>query len=209
MKLTTGQKVSAFIVLLLIIDQVSKIWIKTNMHIGESISVFGDWFQILFIENKGMAFGMQFGGDFGKIMLTLFRVVLSGFIIFFMRKMVKQKVETGVLVGLALILTGAIGNLIDSLFYGLIFSESTYLKVAEFLPESGGYAPLFMGKVVDMLYFPLIDTVLPEWVPFKGGEHFVFFRPIFNIADSCISVGAVYLILFKWKFFSNLDKKKE
>ena len=181
---------------------------KTNMLAGESIPVFGNWFQILFIENKGMAFGMQFGGDIGKVLLTTFRIALSGFVIYYIKKLLKSGAPMGVLVGLTLILTGAIGNLIDSLFYGVLFGESTMMSVAEFLPEGGGYAPVFMGKVVDMLYFPLIDIVLPEWVPFKGGEQFIFFRPIFNIADSCITIGALYLLIFKWNYFSSISHNK-
>ena len=187
MKLTRGFRLGIFVTCLLVIDQVSKILVKTNMQIGESIHVFGDWFQILFIENNGMAFGMQFGGSVGKLMLTLLRVVLVVIITIYIRKLLKKpETPTGVLFGLAAILCGALGNIIDCLFYGMIFD----------------YAPLFYGRVVDMLYFPLIDTVLPAGFPIWGGQHIIFFRPIFNIADSCITCGAIYLILFKWKFFS-------
>lgn len=187
MKLTRGFRLGVFVSCLLVIDQVSKILVKTNMQIGESIHVLGDWFQILFIENNGMAFGMQFGGSIGKLMLTLLRVVLVAVIFIYIRKLLKKpETPTGVLFGLAAILCGALGNIIDCLFYGVIFD----------------YAPLFYGRVVDMLYFPLIDTVLPAGFPIWGGQHIIFFRPIFNIADSCITCGAIYLILFKWKFFS-------
>lgn len=191
MKLSRGFGLGVFVSCLLVIDQVSKILVKTNMQIGESIHVFGNWFQILFIENNGMAFGMQFGGSIGKLMLTLFRVVLVAIIFIYIRKLLKKPdTPTGVLFGLAAILCGALGNIIDCLFYGVIFD----------------YAPLLYGRVVDMLYFPLIDTVLPAGFPIWGGRHIIFFRPIFNIADSCITCGAIYLILFKWKFFSKASQ---
>ena len=191
MKLTRGFRLGVFVSCLLVIDQVSKILVKTNMQIGESIHVLGDWFQILFIENNGMAFGMQFGGSIGKLMLTLLRVVLVVIITIYIRKLLKKpETPTGVLFGLAAILCGALGNIIDCLLYGVIFD----------------YAPLFYGRVVDMLYFPLIDTVLPAGFPIWGGQHIIFFRPIFNIADSCITCGAIYLILFKWRFFSKASQ---
>ncbi|HBZ24926.1 MAG TPA: lipoprotein signal peptidase [Rikenellaceae bacterium] len=206
MSLSQGKKITLLVVLLLVIDQIVKIWIKTNMTIGESIPVLGDWFQIYFIENNGMAFGMQFGGTFGKLVLTLFRMVLIGFIIYYVNKLVKERAPAGVLYGVALILVGAVGNVIDSIFYGVVFSESTYNTMATIFPQGGGYAPLFFGKVVDMLYFPLIDTTLPDWVPFRGGEKFIFFRPIFNIADSCITIGVAYLLIFKRGFFATEKK---
>ncbi len=195
-------------VVLLVLDQFSKILVKTNMSIGESIPVFGDWFQILFIENKGMAFGMSFGGVVGKYILTSLRIVLFALMLFYIRHLlVKKDAPIGVLLGLTSIMIGAFGNIIDCVFYGQIFEESTYMNVANFVPFGEGYAPLFQGKVVDMLYFPLIDTVLPEWFPIWGGQEFVFFRPIFNIADSCVTVGALYLMIFKWKYFSaNQDR---
>ena len=191
MRLSRGFRLGIFVTCLLVIDQVSKILVKTNMQIGESIHVIGDWFQILFIENNGMAFGMQFGGSVGKLMLTLLRVVLVVIITIYIRKLLKKpETPAGVLFGLAAILCGALGNIIDCLFYGMIFD----------------YAPLFYGRVVDMLYFPLIDTVLPAGFPIWGGQHIIFFRPIFNIADSCITCGAIYLILFKWRFFSKASQ---
>ncbi|MBR5056877.1 MAG: lipoprotein signal peptidase [Bacteroidales bacterium] len=210
MKLSRGTKITVLVVLLLIIDQVIKILVKTNMTIGQSIHVFGDWFQIYFIENNGMAFGMQFGGHIGKYLLSIFRIILVGVIIVYMRRLLK-KPETpwGVLVGLAAIMCGALGNIVDSLFYGLIFSESTYTQVAQLFPEGGGYAPFLQGRVVDMLYFPLIDTDLPSWVPFWGGKHMVFFRPIFNFADSCITCGAIYLLVFHWRFFSGSKEEEK
>lgn len=205
MQLSRGKKITLLVVLILVIDQVVKIWIKTNMTIGESIPVFGDWFKIYFIENNGMAFGMQFGGTVGKLLLSLFRIVLIGFIIYYIKKLLRKEAPMGVIYGVGLILVGAVGNVVDSMFYGLIFSESTFTQVATFLPEGGGYASFLHGKVVDMLYFPLIDTTLPNWVPIWGGEQFLFFRPIFNIADSCITVGVFYLLLFHRKFFSRED----
>ncbi len=200
MHLSKGKKISILVILILVIDQIVKILIKTHMTIGESIHIF-NWFQILFVENNGMAFGMQFGGTLGKLALSLFRIGLAGFIIYYIRKLIEQKAPTGILVGVALILVGAIGNIFDSLFFGLIFSESTPTQVATLFPDGGGYAPFLFGKVVDMLYFPLVDTTLPDWVPVMGGEHFLFFRPIFNIADSCITIGVIYMLLFQRKFF--------
>ena len=202
MKISKGCGISLLVILLLVIDQVIKFAVKLNMTLGESIPVFGDWFQICFIENNGMAFGMQFGGSVGKLALSLFRVVLIGFIMVYLKKLIKKAgTPTGVLVGLSLVLVGAIGNVVDCLFYGEIFSASTYSQVAQLFPPDGGYTGFLYGKVVDMFYFPIIDTVLPEWVPFYGGEHFIFFRPIFNFADACISVSVIYMLLFQRKFF--------
>lgn len=211
MKFSRGKKIAFFVLLLLIIDQVSKILVKTNMTIGESIPVLGNWFQIFFIENKGMAFGMQFGGDAGKLILSFLRIGLVVVMFIYIRRLLKKDkgTPTGVLIGLSLVMVGALGNILDSIFYGVLFSESTYSQVATFLPEGGGYAPLFMGKVVDMLYFPIIDTTLPDWFPIWGGRDFVFFSPVFNIADSCITVGALYLIIFKWKYFAAATAEKE
>ena len=201
MQLSKGKQVTLIVILLLLLDQAVKIWIKTHMTIGESIPVMGSWFQIYFIENNGMAFGMQLGGALGKFLLSSLRIVLVGFIIYYIHKLIKLGASRSLLTGMALILVGAIGNIVDSLFYGILFSESTFTEVATFLPDGGGYAPFLFGKVVDMLYFPLVDTTLPDWVPFWGGENFIFFRPIFNIADSCITVGVIYLLLFHRKYF--------
>jgi signal peptidase II len=202
MHLSKGKKITILVVLILLIDQVVKILIKTNMRIGESIRIF-NWFQILFVENNGMAFGMQWGGTLGKLVLSLFRIGLAGFIVYYIRKLIAHNAPMGVLVGVALIFVGAVGNIFDSLFYGLIFSESTPTQVAVLFPPGGGYAPFLFGKVVDMLYFPLIDTIMPGWVPFIGGERFIFFRPIFNIADSCITIGVIYLLIFERKYFTS------
>ncbi len=181
---------------LVIIDQVIKILVKTNMTLGQSIPVFGNWFQLLFVENKGMAFGMSFGGVAGKYILTVFRIVLFGFLCWWISGLTKKKgIPAGVLVGLTLITAGALGNILDCLLYGLIFSESTFTSIAVF---GGSYAPFLQGKVVDMLYFPL--WTWPDWMPLVGGD--IFFEPVFNFADSCVTVGAFYLILFHWKFFA-------
>lgn len=204
-------------ILLVIIDQIIKVLVKTNMTIGEHFSLIGDWFQILFIENEGMAFGMKFGGMAGKFALTLFRLVLFGFLCWWIARLDRrgrqvkvndevtwERVPTGVLVGLTLITAGALGNIIDCLAYGQLFSASTPYEVAQF---GGSYAPVMFGKVVDMFYFPLIDTTWPSWIPFVGGEPFRFFEPVFNFADSCVTVGALYLIIFQYKFFTSEDKK--
>jgi len=203
-KLSKGNKLTIFALILLVIDQIVKVLVKTNMTIGESIPVIGDWFQILFVENDGMAFGMSFGGDIGKYFLTTFRIILSCVLILWIRRLLKREdeVPTGVLIALTAILCGALGNIVDCLFYGIIFSESTISDVAQFLPMEGGYAPMLLGRVVDMFYFPIIETTLPDWVPIWGGREFTFFNAIFNVADSCITVGAAYLIIFQWKFFN-------
>ena len=182
------------------VDQIVKVWVKTNMFLGQEFHVF-DWFIIHFTENNGMAFGMEFGGFLGKTLLTLFRIIVVTLGIFYIKSIVKFSTPKGALIALGLIIGGAIGNIIDSAFYGLIFNES-YNSVATFLPDSGGYAPLLHGKVVDMLYFPLINSHFPDWLPFWGGEHFIFFRPVFNIADAGISVGIFMILLFYRKEFN-------
>ena len=173
------------------------------MFLGEEFPVLGDWFIIHFTENNGMAFGIEFGFEHGKLFLTLFRIVVVAIIGFYLFRLPRKTTSKGLLITGALIFAGAIGNIIDSVFYGMIFDES-YNQVATFLPEDGGYAPIFYGKVVDMLYFPLIEGFFPEWLPIWGGEHFLFFRPVFNIADSAISVGIASLLLFQRKFFKDL-----
>ena len=199
------------VILILIIDQCSKIWIKTHMNYGEEFLILGQsWARIHFVENKGMAFGITLGNDIGKLVLSLFRIVAVGFLIFIIRSLINTKEAKGLIVFFSLILAGAIGNIIDSAFYGLIFSESPYHGgVAEFMPEGGGYAGFLYGKVVDMLYFPMIDTVLPDWVPIWGGERFEFFRPVFNIADSSICAGIFGILLFHRSFFSQSSKNKK
>lgn len=204
-KLSTGAKLIILGVLLVVIDQIIKILVKTNMSLGESFCVIGQWFRISFIENEGMAFGFRFGGTIGKLFLTLFRIVLFGGLCWWIRKLIQQAAPTGVLVGLTLITAGAFGNIVDSVLYGQLFSESAPGVVATFGGEP--YAPFFFGRVVDMFYFPLIDTVWPSWMPWVGGRPFQFFEPVFNFADSCVTVGAFYLILFQYKFFSKGEEK--
>lgn len=204
MKLSVGTKAVLLIILVLLIDQLIKIQIKTSMTIGQSIYVFGDWFQIRFIENPGMAFGMDIPGKWGKPVLTLFRIIAVGVIGWYLHQMIVKKASQGLIFCIALILAGASGNIIDSLFYGVIFDESTFFKVASFMPAEGGYAPMLYGKVVDMLYFPVIKG-LPDWVPFIGGDDFVFFRPIFNIADTSITSGILAILVFQKRFFKSED----
>lgn len=182
---------------LIIIDQVVKISVKTTMTLGESHNVLGDWFRWCFIENEGAAFGMALGGEYGKLALSLFRLVAIGALVWFVGKLRREEAPTGVIVGFAMILAGAVGNMIDSAFYGMIFSESTFTSVAQLLPEGGGYAPFLYGKVVDMLYFPLFH--FPDWMPLVGGE--LFFSPVFNFADSYITIAVFYLIIFQWRYF--------
>lgn len=194
MKISKAKRLLILGVILVVIDQVIKILVKTNMQIGEHFSVIGNWFQIFFIENEGMAFGMKFGGAVGKFLLSFFRIALFGVLCWWIASLARKSVDSsgkpavpaGVLVGLTMITAGAFGNIIDSLFYGVIFD----------------YAPLMFGRVVDMFYFPLIDTTWPAWVPFVGGERLLFFAPVFNFADSCVTVGAFYLILFQNRFFT-------
>lgn len=196
------------VVLVLIVDQALKFWIKTHMNFNQEFIIFPNWFRIHFTENPGMAYGLELGGEWGKVLLTLFRLaaVVIGFK--YMKTLVKQQHHTGLLICGALILAGAAGNLIDSMFYGLIFSETNFYDVATFLPKGGGYAGFLHGKVVDMLYFPVYRGYLPTWIPFKGGDYFVFFNPIFNIADAAISVGVITILVFQKRFFHKHTEKQ-
>ena len=189
---------TAFILILL--DQILKVWIKTHFVLGEEFKIF-DWFIIHFTENNGMAFGMEFGGHTGKTLLTLFRIIVVSIGIKYVIDLTKNKLPNGALIAIGLIIGGAIGNIIDSSFYGVLFNES-YNNVAQFLPNTGGYSSFLHGKVVDMFYFPLINSHYPEWLPFFGGDHFIFFRPVFNIADAGISVGIFMILLFYRKEFN-------
>ena len=189
------------ILLVLLIDQISKFWVKLSMTIGESFSVLGNWFQIYFIENNGMAFGWEFGAQYGKIALSVFRIIAVALLLYLIYYLSKKKIKFGPLFGISLITAGALGNIIDGMFYGMIFSGSTFTQVATLFPEGGGYAGFLQGKVVDMLYFPLFT--FPEWMPFFGGQ--IFFSPIFNIADSAITIGFLYLLIFQWNFLKNID----
>ncbi len=193
------------IFLVLILDQILKFWIKLSFTLGEEVFLIGDWCRFHFIENEGMAFGMSFGEKTGKLILTLFRIVAASLIFLYLRRLIAKKESKLIVYAFALIFAGAVGNIIDSLFYGLIFSESTFFTTAQLFPEAGGYAPLCLGKVVDMFYFPLIDTTLPEWIPFVGGNHFEFFNAIFNVADVAITVGVGLLIVSA--FMTKKDKE--
>lgn len=200
---------SALLIVLLVIlsDQLLKIYIKTHFYYGEEINVLGSWFRLHFIENEGMAFGMKLGqAAIGKLLLTLFRLMAVIFGFFLLKKIVDRKYEKGAIICGSLILAGALGNLIDSMFYGLIFTESSF-HLAKIVSWGEGYGNLFHGRVVDMLYFPVVDTILPNWVPFVGGKNFVFFEPVFNLADAAISVGVFTLILFQKKFIHKQDNQ--
>lgn len=187
---------------IIFVDQFVKLWVKSTMWIGQEHHVFGNWFIIHFTENNGMAYGMEFGGVVGKLVLSLFRIIAVAIIGWYINRLIKKGTNTGTILGFAAIMAGAFGNIIDSAVYGKLFSASDWFQVAQFLPQTGGYAGFMFGKVVDMLYFPIIDTTLPQWIPIMGGQHFLFFQPVFNVADSAITCGVVYLLLFERKFFN-------
>jgi len=194
------------IVFIIIIDQWLKFYIKTNFYYGQPMPILGNWFQLHFIENEGMAFGMKLNeAPTGKLILTLFRLVAVVFGFFLLKRLVNKQYSKGAIICGSLILAGALGNLIDSIFYGMIFTESSF-HVAKLVPWGQGYGKLFHGKVVDMLYFPLINTTLPTWIPFVGGKSFEFFEPVFNIADAAISTGVLILVFFQKKL---IHKKLE
>ena len=203
--ITNGRLAILLVIAILLIDQAIKIWVKTSMTLHESIHI-TDWFYISFIENNGMAFGMQLGS---KIVLSLFRVAAIAALGYYIWFEVGKKARTGYIVCLSMVLAGAAGNLIDCMFYGLVFNNSSEFYQSYFVPFGTGYAPFLMGKVVDMFYFPLIETEWPLWMPFVGGDHFVFFSPVFNFADSSISVGVVLLLLFYRKEISEMSVKKK
>jgi len=204
-KLSRGWKVSLIIFLILLLDQALKVWIKTHLSFHDSIQV-TDWFYLYFTENNGMAFGLEL---FDKLFLTLFRMAAVVALFWYLYRIISKKTTRfGYCVCISLIIAGALGNIIDCLFYGLIFDDSIG-QVATLFPEGGGYGSFLYGKVVDMFYFPLIDTNYPNWMPFVGGEHFLFFRPIFNLADSAISVGIVLLLLFYHRDLTEVSTAKE
>jgi signal peptidase II len=198
------KKSTLFILLILIVDQALKIWVKTHLEIGQEIHLFGNWGILHFIENNGMAFGMEMGGKPGKIILSLFRIVAIFGIGWFLNSLIIKKASMGLILAVSAIMAGAIGNIIDSAFYGIIFNES-YNQTAVLFPHGGGYSSFLHGKVVDMFYFPIINTHWPEWSPIKPGESFVFFRPVFNIADSAITCGVISILLFQKKMFRDLS----
>jgi|GEM_PF-4513 len=216
------KKALALIFGVLFIDQFVKIWIKTHMYLGESYRVSGEWFYLHFVENPGMAFGLQLGGDYGKLLLTVFRLAAVAGIGYYLYKLFSKQVRPLLLVCVALIFAGAMGNIVDSVFYGKIFntSDAWDQNIAEFLPAAGGYAGWLHGQVVDMFYFPVLEGQWPAWLPDqmdesyfdwvpRAGEQFLFFRPVFNIADASISVGVFLLIVFQRRLFGVQEKLSE
>ena len=194
---------------ILILDQALKIWIKTSFPFGHVMDVMGlPWFKLYFIENEGMAWGWKFGGEWGKIILTLFRLVAVLFGTWYLFRIIRQKYARGFILCACLIYAGALGNLIDSMFYGMLFEDSSYVHVAKMFPEKG-YAGFLHGRVVDMLYFPMVHSTFPSWVPFLGGKEFEFFSPIFNIADASISVGVITLLVFQKRFFRKHHEEEQ
>lgn len=200
-----GKYVALLIILILAADQALKFYIKLSYTLGEEHYIIGDWFRLHFVENEGMAWGLKFGGGLGKILLTLFRLVAVIFGTFYLRQIIRKKYHKGFIICAALIYAGAFGNLIDSMFYGLIFTSSDPFTVATLFPAGGGYASFLHGQVVDMLYFPIIQTHYPLWFPIASwrGQEFEFFSPVFNLADSSISVGVIALLIWQKKFFPN------
>ena len=194
------RKYLTIVFVILLIDQLIKVYVKTHFYLGEEVNIAGDWFTIHFTENIGMAYGMEFGGEYGKLVLSIFRIAAVGALGYYLWTLTKQKEDSLFIVCIALIFAGAIGNILDSAFYGVLFSDSNY-EVARFMPEDGGYSTFLHGKVVDMFYFPVIRGHFPAWFPFWGTEEFVFFRPVFNFADASISTGVAIIILCQKRFF--------
>jgi signal peptidase II len=202
--MSSGKKSVLFIILILLVDQFLKIWIKTHMTIGDEIHLFGKAGMLHFIENNGMAFGMEMGGKTGKFVLSLFRMTAIFGIGWFLSSLLRRKANLGLILAISAIMAGAIGNMIDSAFYGIIFSES-FNQHAVLFPPGGGYSSFLHGRVVDMFYFPVINTHWPDWSPIKAGESFVFFRPVFNVADSAITCGVISIVLFQKRMFHGLS----
>jgi len=195
------------IVLILLADQFLKIWVKTHMMLGQEHNILGNLFIIHFLENNGMAFGLEIAGEFGKIMLSIFRIIAVGGIGWYLVHLTRLNAPNGLILSISMIMAGAIGNIIDSAFYGLIFSDS-YFRIAEFLPEGGGYSSFLHGQVVDMLYFPILKGHYPGWFPIWGSQEFIFFRPVFNLADSSITCGVALILIFQKRFFM-FQKREE
>ncbi|MBK9270737.1 MAG: lipoprotein signal peptidase [Saprospiraceae bacterium] len=202
----------AVMILILLLDQCLKIWVKTTMYQGQEHLILGlNWARIHFVENEGMAFGISLGNQMGKLLLSIFRIIAVFFLFFILWRLIKGQEKPAIVISFSMILAGAIGNILDSVFYGLIFSNSPYHGgVAELFPAEGGYAPALMGKVVDMFYFPMIQTTWPEWVPAWGGQEFEFFRPVFNVADSSIFCGiCIFLIFYRHLKTNSLTEQRD
>ncbi len=192
----------SIIFLVLLIDQAIKFWIKTTYPIGGGFDILGiSWAKIHFVENEGMAFGMQLGGSYGKLVLSVFRIIAVLFIGYYLFTLIKSKASFSLIMSIALVFAGAMGNILDSIFYGVVFSASSYANIAEFMPSAGGYTTVLHGHVVDMFYFPLAQGHYPDWMPFLGGKFFLFFRPVFNVADSAITIGVLSILLFQRSIF--------
>ena len=191
------------VLLILVADQTLKVLIKTHMTLYQQIPMFGNWGILHFVENNGMAFGMALPGSLGKILLTSFRLLAVVAIGFYLRHLIREKAHTGLIITLSMVMAGALGNIVDSVFYGVIFSSSSPVETAVLFPEGGGYAPLMQGKVVDMFYFPILKGNYPDW--FRGGASFIFFRPVFNIADSSITIAVAVILFNQRKFFRHVE----
>ena len=208
MQLSAAKKSILIIFLILFADQALKIWIKTHMVIGQEVHLFGNWGMLHFIENNGMAFGMEMGGKHGKLILSIFRIIAIFGIGWYLSTLIKKKANPGLIMAVSVIMAGAIGNIIDSAFYGMIFSES-YNQHAILFPSGGGYATFLHGRVVDMFYFPLINTNWPAWSPINPGQSFVFFRPVFNLSDASITCGVFSILIFQKRMFRELPEESK
>lgn len=197
----------AVIVGVLLADQFIKIYVKTHFFLGEEYTIFS-WFKIHFTENAGMAFGYEFGGTWGKLLLSLFRIGAAAFGVWYLRDIIKKRMHPGYVAAIGFIFAGAVGNIIDSMFYGLCFTDSI-MGPAMFMPPEGGYESFLHGRVVDMFYFPIAEGKFPDWIPFWGNEHFIFFRPVFNLADAAITTGVLIILLWQKKFFKADGPKEE